>query len=122
MLIKRIFGVPKNLNYLDSKNWVYASIPWLNEHVGSTIAKAIGAHNCVAGARPNPEDVPCWNHLHRMFTAVIDDENAQRYIEWFRGDWQIFIVEKQMQILRYDVYVHIDDPIAAVHFKLACYD
>jgi hypothetical protein len=122
MITRRVFAKPMSLNYLDAKNWVYESIPWLNEHVGCTIAEAIGAHNSVAGARPNPEDVPCWNHLHHMFSSVIDDEDdAQLYMEWFHGEgWQIFIIEKQMNKRQYDAYVRIDDPIAAVHFKLAC--
>jgi hypothetical protein len=123
MITRRIFSTPLALNYLDAKEWVETLLPWLNEHVGATIAKAIGAHNSVAGARPNPEDVPGWEHLHHMFAQVFDDEDAQLYMEWFRGEgWQIFIVEKQMHIRRIDTLVQIDDPIVAVHFKLANYD
>jgi hypothetical protein len=123
MINRRIFSTSNNFNYLDAKNWVSGVIPWLNEHVGNTIALAIGAYNSVSGARPNPEDVPCWNHLHHMFSSAIADEDAQLYMEWFHGEgWQIFIVEKQKHTRQIDVYVLIDDQILAVHFKLACYD
>jgi hypothetical protein len=121
MITTRIFAVPKNLNYLDAIRWINDSLPWLNEHVGETIAARIGAHNSWAGARPNPDDVPCWTHLRSMFTAVIDDDATELYMEWFRGTgWQIFLIEKQKQTRRIDVFVQIYDPISAVHFKLAC--
>jgi hypothetical protein len=120
MIITLIFSDPDQLNYLNARMWVYTIKPWLDEHVGAcTITKSIDI-KCL-----HAEDtVPNWDHFEHILSSVVNHEVPKLYSEWFYGKgWQIFIVEDDYIKTfrrRITVYVQIDEPTDAVHFKLAC--